>query len=143
MIENERQYVISKAKIKEFALALAEIKSNELPKDLNEQLRYQAYIEQYNSQIEELSEDVKEYEQLKKGDIKTLKLDNLAQLAEALIKARIIRGLTQEQLAQRLGVKPQQVQRDEANKYASANLSKILKIQRALNLEVKEEIIFK
>jgi hypothetical protein len=35
------------------------------------------------------------------------------------------------------------VQRDEANGYASASLTKLLKIQHTLNLEIREEIIFK
>jgi hypothetical protein len=39
--------------------------------------------------------------------------------------------------------KQQQVQRDETNKYAGASFTKILVIQKALNLEVREELIFK
>ena len=143
MIENELQYLITKGKIKEFENAIAQLKQGEQPKDINEKLRYEAYQEQYNSQLEELSEEVKEYEKLKEGNIKSLKFDSFEQLPEGLIKARIIRGLTQEQLAKLLGVKPQQVQRDEANKYATANLVKLRKVQQALNIEVKEEIIFK
>lgn len=142
MIFNERQYAITKAKIKKFELAIAELSSKELPKDLNAQLRYQAHLDALNSQLAELSEEIKEYENLKKGNIKSLRLDSFEQLPEALIKARIVRGLTQEQLADILKVKPQQVQRDEANRYASASFTKILGIQKALNLEIKEEVIF-
>ncbi|MDB9473980.1 helix-turn-helix transcriptional regulator [Dolichospermum circinale] len=78
-----------------------------------------------------------------KGKIEKLQYDSLEKLPEALIKARIIRGHTQESFAKLLGVKPQQVQRDEANGYASASLTKLLKIQHTLNLEIREEIIFK
>ena len=96
-----------------------------------------------HSQLEEFKAEIKEYEELKQGNIKSLKLDSFEQLPEALIKARIIRGYTQAQLAEILQVKQQQVQRDENNKYASASFSKLLGIQKALNLEVKEELIFK
>ena len=52
------------------------------------------------------------------------------------------RGLTQEKLAEILEVKPQQVQRDEANLYAGASFSKLLAIQKALHLEIKPKVIF-
>ena len=143
MILNERQYGITKTKIKEFEEALAKLEISPIPETLNEQLRHQAHIDIVNSQLEEFYEEVKEYEELKKGDIKSLKLDSFEQLPEALIKARIIRGLTQAQLAEILQVKQQQVQRDESNKYASASFTKLLAIQKALNIEVKEEIILK
>jgi len=143
MIQNERQYRITKAKLKEFEAVVAELKGLDPPKTLNEQLCYQAHIDSRESFIEEFQEEIAEYENLKNGNIKSLNLDSFEQLPEALIKARIVRGLTQEQLAEKLNVKPQQVQRDESNGYASASFSKILGIQKALNIEVKGEIIFK
>ncbi len=143
MILNERQYGITKTKIKEFEEALAKLNSSPIPETLNEQLRHKAYLDTINNQLEEFYKEVREYEELKKGDIKSLKLDSFEQLPEALIKARIIRGLTQAQLAEILQVKQQQVQRDESNKYASASFTKLLAIQKALNIEVKEELILK
>ena len=142
MILNERQYGITKTKVKEFEQAIAKLNSDRQPTDINEQIRHQAHLDTLHSQLEEFLEEIKEYEELKQGNVKSLKLD-FKNLPEALIKARIIRGLTQAQLAEILQVKQQQVQRDETNKYASASFSKILKIQKALNLEVKEELIFK
>lgn len=133
MILNERQYGITKTKIKEFERAKAELSHSPEPETLNEQLRRKAHLNILNSQLEEFYEEIAEYEELKKGDIKSLKLDSFEQLPEALIKARIIRGLTQAQLAEKLQVKEQQVQRDETNKYASASFTKILGIQKALN----------
>ena len=145
MILNERQYAITKAQIKRFELAIAEEEKQgkSPPKNLNEQIRHQAYLDQLKSQLEELHEEIKEYEKLKENNIETLQCESFEQLPEALVKARIIRGLNQEQLAQLLNVKPQQVQRDEANKYASASFSKLLKVQKALNIEIQEKIIFK
>ena len=113
------------------------------PGNRNEQLRQKAYLDTINNQLEVFKQEVKQYEELKKGEIKSLKLNSFEQLPEALIKARIIRGLTQAQLAEILQVKQQQVQRDESNKYASASFTKLLAIQKALNIEVKEELILK
>lgn len=137
MILNERQYLITRTKIKEFESAIAEL-SNQTPSDdLNEQILDQATLDGLESQLEEMREEVEEYERLKVGEIENLTIDSYSQLPSALIQARIIRGWTQEQLAERLGVKAQQVQRDEANLYAGASFNKLLAIQKALNLEVK------
>ncbi|MDJ0743690.1 MAG: helix-turn-helix transcriptional regulator [Xenococcaceae cyanobacterium MO_167.B27] len=143
MILNERQYGITKTKIKEFEQAKAKLSNSPVPENRNEQLRQKAHLDTLNNQLEVFRREIKEYEELKKGDIKSLKLDSFEQLPEALIKARIIRGWTQAQLADILQVKQQQVQRDETNKYANASFTKLLGIQKALNLEVKEELIFK
>lgn len=143
MILNERQYKITKTKVKEFEQVIAELRNSPEPTDINEQIRHQAHLDILNSQLEEFQDEIREYEELKKGDIKSLTLDSFEELPEALIKARIIRGLTQLELAKILHVKQQQVQRDETNKYASASFTKLLGIQKALNLEVKEELIFK
>ncbi|MEM8719040.1 MAG: helix-turn-helix transcriptional regulator [Cyanobacteria bacterium P01_G01_bin.39] len=143
MILNERQYGITKTKVREFEQAVAKLNNESEPTVINEQIRHQAHLDTLHSQLEEFYAEIKEYEELKQGNIKSLKLDSFEQLPEALIKARIIRGYTQAQLAEILQVKQQQVQRDENNKYASASFTKLLVIQKALNLEVKEELIFK
>jgi HTH-type transcriptional regulator / antitoxin HipB len=143
MILNERQYAITKAQIKKFELVLAQVKNSEIPKDINGQLRRETHLDVLESQIEEMREEVEEYERLKAGEIENLTIESYSQLPEVLIQARIIRGWTQEQLAERLGVKAQQVQRDEANLYVGASFSKLLAIQKALNLEVKLTVNFK
>lgn len=143
MILNERQYSITKGKIKKFKQAIAELGNVLPPTNENKKLHYQLHLDALTSQLEDLYDELKEYENLKEGKIKYLRYESFEKLPEILIKARIVRGLTQEQLAERLNVKPQQVQRDEANNYASASFSKILKVQRVLNIEITEEVIFK
>lgn len=58
----------------------------------------------------------------------------------ALIVARIAKGLTQKDLAWRLGVKEQQVQRYEADRYRSISLSNYGKIAALLGVELKAMI---
>jgi HTH-type transcriptional regulator / antitoxin HipB len=144
MILNERQYSISKTHLREFQDAYAEVNAYDTSAaDLNEQMRHQLHLDAINSQIETLEQEIQEYQKLKTGKITKLKLDSLAQLPEALIKARVIRDLTQEQLGELLGLKAQQIQRYEATLYAGASLTKILAVQKALNIEIKEEVIFR
>ncbi len=144
MILNERQYSITKTHLREFQEAYAEVDAYDISAaDLNAQMRHQLHLDAINSQIETLEQEIQEYQKLKIGKITKLKLDSLAQLPEALIKARVIRDLTQEQLGELLGLKAQQIQRYEATLYAGASLTKILAVQKALNIEIKEEVIFR
>jgi transcriptional regulator with XRE-family HTH domain len=52
-----------------------------------------------------------------------------------LIRARISAGLSQRELAARLGLKEQQIQRYEATNYETASLRRVLEIAAALNAE--------
>jgi HTH-type transcriptional regulator / antitoxin HipB len=143
MIFNERQYGVTQAQLRKFQIAVADIATNAASvTDLNQQMRYQVHLDALNSQIESLQQELQEYQKLKAGKITKLKFDSLTQLPEALIKARIVRGLTQEQLGEILGLKAQQIQRYEATMYAGASLTKIIAVQKALNIEIKEEVVF-
>src|SRR5947199_184943 len=67
-------------------------------------------------------------------------LNSFDELPTALIQARIAAGLTQKQLAERLGLKEQQIQRYEATGYASASLKRVSAVIQALGLHVHEEL---
>jgi HTH-type transcriptional regulator / antitoxin HipB len=143
MIFNERQHGITQSQLRKFEVAVADIATKLASvTDLNQQMRYQAHLDALNSQVESLQQELQEYQKLKAGKITKLKFDSLTQLPEALIKARIVRGLTQEQLGEILGLKAQQIQRYEATMYAGASLTKIIAVQKALNIEIKEEVVF-
>ncbi|OBQ41652.1 MAG: XRE family transcriptional regulator [Aphanizomenon flos-aquae WA102] len=136
MILNERQYMITKSQIKKFQSATENLEKDPPQDNENEKLRHQSYLASLNGEIEELLEQVEEYENLKSRKIDRLECKSLEELPEALIKARIFRGLTQGQLAELLNVKEQQVQRDEANGYANSSFTKILKVKSVLGIEV-------
>jgi len=65
-----------------------------------------------------------------------LPVEKLPPTWTVLIRARIAQHLTQRQLAERVGVKEQQVQRYEATEYSSASLRRVLEIAAALKLLV-------
>ena len=67
-------------------------------------------------------------------------LEAVEELPMALIRARISAGMTQEGLARRLGVKPQQVQRYEATEYESASFARIRKVVQALGLSMPKAV---
>jgi len=59
----------------------------------------------------------------------------------ALLRARIAKGLAQKQLAERIGLKEQQVQRYEASEYTTASWDRIKRIIRALGVRAKEQVL--
>ena len=143
MISNERQYTITCSELKKFKASLEELeKQSQMKMDFNEQMRHQLYLDALNSQIDTFKEEIAEYERLKSGTVQRLSFDSLEQLPDALIKARIVRGLTQGQLAISLGLKEQQIQQYESTRYANASLSRIMAVHSALNIKIKEEVIF-
>ena len=57
-----------------------------------------------------------------------------------LVLARIFRGLSQRQLAQKLGMREQQIQRYEADRYRSISLSNFKRICLSLGVELSAEL---
>ena len=49
--------------------------------------------------------------------------------------------MSQEDLAQRLGLKEQQIQRYEATDYAAASLARVSEIAKALGIQIKEYVL--
>lgn len=91
-----------------------------------------------DSQIEELEEDIALYEALKSGLITSFEAEGLHDLPDILIRARIARGMSQKDLADFLGMKEQQVQRYEAERYRSASLERLIEVADALNVRISE-----
>ncbi len=77
---------------------------------------------------------------LRSGGRGTFFLDSFEEFSRTLIQARIASGLSQKDLAERLGLKEQQIQRYEATEYASASVERVGAVIRALGLTVREEV---
>jgi hypothetical protein len=105
VIKNERQYRITKAHAEKFRATLTELAGTPRPKNVHPKL-WEAQKAGLKSQLQDLEAELHEYETLKTGGFKILELDSLEGLPKVLIHARIAAGLTQEDLAARLGVKP-------------------------------------
>ncbi len=140
MIKNEKQYRITKAQVRRFQDALAELAGQDRPKNISSRM-WEVQREAAQSQMEELREQVAAYEQLNAGGSKQVLLETVEDLPKALIRARIASGMTQEGLARRLGVKPQQVQRYEATEYESASFARIRKVVQALGLRMPKAVL--
>jgi DNA-binding XRE family transcriptional regulator len=106
------------------------------PCKLKAKTAWQAQLEAMQSQLEDLERDLADYDALKRRERTEFSTHSLVELPLGLIQARISQGLTQEQLAEKLGVPKQQVQRDEDNLYASANLQRLAKVAEVLGVKL-------
>ena len=140
MIKNERQYRITKAEAERFEQVLAKLTVGAVRQGQLHPRMAQAEREAIESQLNDLLQEIKEYEDLKFGKISVIRLDSFDQLPEGLVRARIAAGLSQKALAQRLGLKEQQIQRYEAEGFMSASFQRLSEIANALGVKIREEI---
>jgi HTH-type transcriptional regulator/antitoxin HigA len=94
------------------------------------------------SWVETLREQIEHYEKLRDGRITSREITSLRELPTALIEARIAARLTQRQLAERIGVAEQQIQRWEANDYSGVNLDRLQGVADALGVQMRETITY-
>ncbi len=86
----------------------------------------------------QLREEVEEYEKLKRGQFDTFV--NLSGLGRTLIALRIYKGMTQKDLAEKLGVSEPQVSRDERNEYHGSSIEKIQRVLDVLEVKIQSKI---
>lgn len=134
MIANDRQYQQTRKKLADLDALILATEAGEAGDDEFRDIQAAAL----QSQATDLRDEIEEYEALRDGGTTVIEASSLAGLADTLIKARIARGWTQRQLADRLGVAEQQVQRYESTDYRSANLARLCDIAEALGIAFTE-----
>jgi HTH-type transcriptional regulator / antitoxin HipB len=138
MIQNERQYKITQTKLRELERELAAIdpeKSTLHPRQVI------GWTNSYNLTIRKLKQEIEEYEQLKSGQVTTFPIDSLQDLPLVMIKARIAVGMTQKELAEKIGVQEQQIQRYEANNYRAVGFDRLQEVMSALDVTVSKAVM--
>ena len=140
MIKNERQYRITKAQAQKFEQSLAKLNECSEETKQDNPLLWQAKKSAVESQLNDLREEIEEYEKLinsssRKPSI-VFALKSIESLPQGLIKARIAKKLSQKELAEQLGLKEQQIQRYEATNYSSASLTRVIKISQVLGIKL-------
>lgn len=138
MITNERQYRITKGQLRRLKETVDTFDLENEAGRVQSTVLANAELEALRSECEVLAEQIREYEALKAGTVATLRAGTLEELPLILIRARIARGLSQQELADTVNLKEQQIQRYEAERYASASLSRLAEIADALRLDISE-----
>lgn len=136
MITNEKQYRSTRSIAERLRRSLVELDRREsgFPDIL-----INAHREAITSQASELEADVAFYEKLRSGSVTGFKAQSLRDLPDVLIQARIARGMSQKDLGDFLGLKEQQIQRYEADRYRGASLDRLTEVADALDVDIKGE----
>ena len=138
MIKNERQYRITKAEAEKFQGSLDGWVPT--PPAGTDPIIHAAQKSAIESQLLDLRRAVGEYESLRSGRHSVLEVESFEGFADALVRARISLGLSQKDLAERLGLKEQQIQKYEATGYSGASLARMTEVVNALGLTIRKEV---
>lgn len=88
----------------------------------------------------ELVASVEAYQQAQHGSAENLKARAGSDLGSLLIAARVARGWKQKDLARRLFLPDQQIQRYEAERYRNITLAGLIRVARALGVRLTADI---
>jgi HTH-type transcriptional regulator / antitoxin HipB len=137
MIQNERQYKITRSKLKELLLDRSTL---DLPSDLHPR-QVLARKNSLGILIGELEQEIAEYDRLKSGQVTQFPIESLRDLPRVAIAARIAAGLTQKELAEKIGVQEQQIQRYEANNYQAVGFDRLQEVMSALDVTIAKTVM--
>lgn len=129
MIRSEKEYreAMERLKQDEEVLALQKEKLEGL--GLSEEEVHRA-LEPMLSFRAQLEEEVEWYERVRRRDFGTIR--DLSAVGTLLIAMRIANGLSQKELAEKLGVSEAQVSRDERNEYHGITVERAQRVLDAL-----------
>ncbi|CAM5533184.1 hypothetical protein FALB51S_04258 [Frigidibacter albus] len=134
MIYSDKQYAITEGQLGKLRHALAAAQSEDTDATGEQSWLRDAQADAIRSQIATLEAELSHYKLLKSGEITFAKTHSLENLPSVLVQARIAAGMSQTELAERLGMKAQQIQRYEASDYSGASLDRLIGVCEVLNV---------
>jgi HTH-type transcriptional regulator / antitoxin HipB len=137
MIQNEHQYKITQCEIKKLQQVLAKILEQS---EIMSAQQLAAMQNSFQTQIDRMQAEIKEYNGLKVGKVE-ITMASIEDLPKVLIQKRIGLGMTQKELAAKLGIKEQMVQRYEASSYESIGFQRLTEVWNALSASIPTVIV--
>lgn len=135
MITNDRQFRITKSQADKFREALRTFDEIDMVRRGIDPAIATAHRQSLSEQLLELEEQLRRYETLQAAASATLPASRIEEIGRALIEARVALALSQKQMAELLGMREQQIQRYEQEKYVSASLAKLGVVAAALKID--------
>ena len=129
MIKSDAQRERTLAQIEGFRRALSKLAEAKPGK------RSDAIRGSYEGMIRQLEDELGEYDQLKSGELKLPKVDRLDEIAPFIVKLRIAKGISQTELANRLGVSKQVISRYEESDYQTVGIARLQEILDAIGVK--------
>ena len=134
MIRNESEYQEAVERISKQAARLKAERTKLQEMDLSKEEIKRA-LDPLRSFHEQLKEELDSYERLQRGEFEELR--NFEGVGRLLIALRIAKGVSQRELAERLGVHESQVSRDERNEYHGVTVERANRIVEVLGAEIR------
>lgn len=134
MIKNPKQAAVAKRKLQELELGLSAYKAQEA--DLHPK-QFILGLNTFEDLMAEVRVDLHVYQQLTSQSVKELFDLSIKDLPAMLISARLCAGMSQKELADKLEIHEQQIQRYESDEYDKASWSRIVEILEALDFNIK------
>jgi HTH-type transcriptional regulator / antitoxin HipB len=137
MIQNEYQYKVTKSKIGDLARVLTTLatEAESLPP-----LMVEATRNGFQTQINRMQTELQEYDDLKAGKVE-ITMSSIEDLPKVLIQKRISLGMTQRELAEKLGIKEQMVQRYESTAYESISYQRLIDVWNTLKTSIPMMVV--
>src|SRR6267378_3320660 len=129
MIKSDAQRARTVAQIEGFHRALAKVEQEATSK------RSTAIRESYESVLQQLEGELREYDRLKSGELTLPHVERLDQIAPFIAKIRIAKGVSQTELASRLGVSKQVISRYEESDYQTVAISRLQEILDVIGIK--------
>jgi HTH-type transcriptional regulator/antitoxin HigA len=127
MIKNERQLTVTRQQRDRLAQAQAAL-GDRRTADVLQRSR----IDALQADIAKLDAEIARFREATSGQVDFTAIGHVATMGNDLISARIAVGLTQEELAVRVGSKAQQIQRYERDHYMKASLRTLTRVASAI-----------
>jgi DNA-binding Xre family transcriptional regulator len=137
MIQNEHQYKITQGEIKKLQLVLEKLLEQS---EILSAQQLAAMQNSFQTQVDRMQAEIREYDDLKMGKVE-ITMGSIEDLPKVLIQKRIGLGMTQKELAVKLGIKEQMVQRYEASGYESIGFQRLIEVWNALSASIPTVIV--
>lgn len=138
MIKNDRQLQYTIKQLRNIEEALREIREKYSSNRNQVEVLSQGYIEH----IKQMKAEIAEYKRMKTAPLPAiLRAKNPAELSYILVRLRLSRGFTQEQLASLMKCNQSDVSRLEREDYKGYTVKQLEKIARILNASVELNLI--
>ncbi len=85
--------------------------------------------------IRQLEDELREYDRLKSGQLSLPRMERLDEIAPFISKIRIAKGVSQTELARRLGVSKQVISRYEESDYQTVAITRLQEILDAIGVK--------
>ena len=138
MIRSETEYQEAVVRVKDESARMKEQHKRLKDLDLSKE-EIKRVMDPVRSYHEQLNEEVESYEKLKRGEFEEVR--NFDGIGRLLVALRISQGITQRELAERLGVHESQVSRDERNEYHGITVERAGRILEAVGADTRTAVL--